>query len=213
MKQSLKEVEELIAQKSQGARLDIGCGDARQDGWIGMDVRKMPNVDIVHDFRMFPWPIPDNSISVAMASHVLEHVDPHGADPRIAALARLLVSKGVCTEQDITENLGETEIFGTFMRFMDEVWRILEKDGQFMFVVPYAGSQGYWQDPTHVNPISEATIFYFDPEHLSRLWYIYKPKPWQIQVNTWQSNGNLEVVLKKREINESWYEQPAHLKS
>lgn len=38
---------------------------------------------------------------------------------------------------------------GIFIRFMDEAWRILKPKGQFMIATPYAGSAGYYQDPTH----------------------------------------------------------------
>src|ERR1700748_2450384 len=40
---------------------------------------------------------------------------------------------------------------GHFLRWMDEAWRILKPDRQLAAVLPYAGSPGYWQDPTHCN--------------------------------------------------------------
>jgi hypothetical protein len=68
-------------------------------------------------------------------------------------------------------------------------------------IVPYAGSPGYWQDPTHCNPCSETTWAYFDPEEprsQGGLWRIYKPKPWKIELLNWNAMGNLEVILRKR---------------
>jgi SAM-dependent methyltransferase len=92
---------------------------------------------------------------------------------------------------------------GHFLRWMNECWRVLKPEGQLAIVTPYAGSAGFWQDPTHCNGCSEATWYYFDPAHASGFWGFYKPQPWQIEVNLFHMNGNLEVVLRKRvEIDE-----------
>ena len=146
------------------ARLDIGCGGNKQDGFIGIDKRALPGVDIVHDLEVFPWPIPLNSCSIAIASHVVEHIKPW-----------------------------------LMLDFMNEVWRILEPGGQFCISVPYAGSHGFWQDPTHCNGCNEATWQYFDPTY--PLYGIYKPKPWRIKKGfpVYQVQGNMEVIFTKLE--------------
>jgi hypothetical protein len=74
--------------------------------------------------------------------------------------------------------------------------------------MPHGRSDGFLQDPTHCNPRNETTWAYFDPEeHVTggQLWRIYRPKPWQIKVLTWNPAGNMEVVLVKRAIEERWY--------
>lgn len=83
------------------------------------------------------------------------------------------------------------------LEFMDEVWRVLVPGGDFAIAVPYAGSRGYWQDPTHINGCNEVTWQYFDPNF--PLYTIYKPKPWKIHSGfpTYQNQGNLEVILRK----------------
>jgi SAM-dependent methyltransferase len=86
---------------------------------------------------------------------------------------------------------------GTFLRFMDEVWRLLKADATFAISTPYAGSPFYWQDPTHVNGCTEVTWAYFDPYDQSGLYNVYRPKPWKIVHNSWATNGLMEVVLKK----------------
>ena len=164
----------LLKQNEQGIKLDIGCGANKQPGFVGLDYRKLPGVDIVQDVEKFPWPLPDQCANLAVASHLVEHIDPHG---------------------------------GVFLRFMDEVWRILKYGGQFMIATPYAGSHGYFQDPTHCNPCNEATWAYFDPLEAGGILYgIYKPKPWKIDINTWHVNGNMEIVLSKRKEDPSYYE-------
>ena len=54
--------------------LDIGCGNNKLEGAIGIDKRKIEGVDIVHDLDKIPWPLQDNSFEKIQCHHVLEHV-------------------------------------------------------------------------------------------------------------------------------------------
>lgn len=80
---------------------------------------------------------------------------------------------------------------------MNELWRIMKAGGRLALSMPYAGSPGYWQDPTHCNGCNEATWQYFDPVY--PLYQIYKPRPWKIFKGfpVWQVTGNLEVLMEK----------------
>ena len=164
----------------------------------------MPGVDIIQNLEKFPWDLPDECASFVVASHVLEHITPNNTDPRLVGLFNLLMKKGVISSDEVKNDIGEIEIFGVFIRFMNEVWRILKTGSNFAFVVPYAGSVGFHQDPSHVNPITEATIAYFDPLDSSGLWRIYRPNPWKIINSSFNVSGNLEVVLEKRKIDSSY---------
>ncbi len=86
---------------------------------------------------------------------------------------------------------------------INEAWRVMKPEGKLMIATPYAGTTGFYQDPSHVHGWVEQTPLYFDPEHSSDLWTIYKPKPWRIDILTWHHDGNLEIVLKKRPAIES----------
>ena len=70
------QVRKILADNNLGIKLDIGCGSNKQPGFIGMDKRKLETVDIVHDAEHFPYPIPDESCSVVLMSHVWEHIKP-----------------------------------------------------------------------------------------------------------------------------------------
>jgi SAM-dependent methyltransferase len=147
-------------------KLDIGCGGNKQKGFIGMDKRKLPGVDIVQDLEKYPYKeIPDGSCSTILGSHIIEHIKPEFTIP-----------------------------------LFDECWRMMKEGGQLVLSTPYAGSPGYWQDPTHCNGFNEATFQYFDPAW--PLWNIYKPKPWKIEPGfpMWDVSGNLQVMLEKRPI-------------
>ena len=69
-----------------------------------------------------------------------------------------------------------------FIDIMDELWRVMKPDGQLLISTPYAGTPGFWQDPTHIHGYNEATWTYFDPE--LPLYQVYRPKPWRIERNT-----------------------------
>lgn len=201
-----KKTLELLKKNQQGIKLDIGCGESKQPGFVGLDILPLPGVDIVTNFEKFPWPLPDECASLAMARHVLEHISPTPHDPRTEGLVNLLLKKKLVKQSEIDEFVGEPAPGAIFLRFMDEVWRILKPGGQFMFVTPYAGSAGYWWDPTHINGISEVTPEYFDPlgprtynpQTKRSFWHFYRPKPWKIVNNLWSVNGNMEVLLEKR---------------
>lgn len=111
-------IAQLLKDKS-GIRLDVGCGHRKQAGFVGLDIRELPTVDIIWDMEQTPYPLPDGCCLSIVASHVVEHINP----------AR----------------------FG-FVNVMNEWWRIMKLGGRLMVVTPYAGSFGYYQDPTHVNP-------------------------------------------------------------
>lgn len=166
-------IEEILKLNQLGVKIDLGGGGNPQPGFINVDIRDLPGVDIVQDLQKFPWKIPSECASLVMASHLVEHINP--AD-------------------------------GIFLKFMDEVWRLLKPDGKFMIATPYAGSPGYWQDPTHCNGCNEATWAYFDPlEAGGYLYRIYKPKPWKIEFSSWSMVGNMEIVLVKRREDKSYY--------
>lgn len=203
-----KNLSDILKENNQGIKLDLGGGGAPQKGFVNIDVRDLPEVDVVHNLELFPWPLPDECCSLAMASHLLEHITPTYPDARIAALLKLLIKKRLLSEKEVSSTIGEIEPGAIFMRFMDEVWRVLKPGGQFMAAFPYAGSPGFWQDPTHINGITEHTLAYFDPfEAGGYLFKIYKPKPWKILQSALAPsvNGNMEIVLEKRRIDKSYY--------
>lgn len=74
-----------------GINLDIGCGEHKQHGpgWIGIDRRQLPGVDIVHDLWKFPWPIDSDSVNILLMSHYWEHVPPHLTFETMAEIHRV----------------------------------------------------------------------------------------------------------------------------
>ena len=200
-----KDIKKLIEGKKI-AKLDVGGGGNPQPGFINMDYRAIPGkVDIVHDITKFPWPIEDETFDLATSSHVVEHLNPMPVDPRITGLAELLLAKKLISQKDLDKYVGEIAPGPIFMRFMDEAWRVLKVGGELLLSGPYAGSPGFYQDPSHINACNEVTWDYFDPRGVQSnglLWSIYKSKPWRVKLNTWHMQGFFEVVLEKMALRE-----------
>lgn len=61
-------------------RLHLGCGGDVRAGWINLDSRRLPGVDIVADLdacRRRPLPLAPDTVDEFLGSHILEHLsDP-----------------------------------------------------------------------------------------------------------------------------------------
>lgn len=175
-----KEINKLI-EKNNSIKLDLGCGKHKTNGYVGMDMFPFEGVDIVHNVEDFPFPLPDECVSVAIASNLVEHINPHNC---------------------------------VFIRFMNEMWRIMKPGGEFLISAPYAFSPGDGQDPSHCNHITEVTWDYFDPLGVlsgGGLYHYYGTLPWEVKINTWDNNGYIETVMRKRIIDKSYDVNPTFL--
>lgn len=56
-------------------KLDIGCGENKHPGFIGIDKRRLPTVDYVIDLDEEVLPFPDNSVEEVLLYNVLEHLE------------------------------------------------------------------------------------------------------------------------------------------
>jgi SAM-dependent methyltransferase len=59
------------------AKLNVGCGRNRIDGWLHLDAAALPGIDIVADLETCataPLPLADGSVDEFLLSHVMEHI-------------------------------------------------------------------------------------------------------------------------------------------
>jgi hypothetical protein len=86
---------------------------------------------------------------------------------------------------------------------MNECHRIMKVQGQLCLAMPYPGSPRFWQDPTHRHAWNEATPLYFTPGH--GLYEVYRPKPWKLELNEWNSIGDINIILSKLDDSKGEY--------
>lgn len=167
----MKDIQELLAEKS-GIRLDIGCGAAKQAGFVGMDMRSLDGVDIVHDVESYPWPLPDESVLCATASHLVEHIAPQrfGFINFMNEVWRVLKVGG---EFAIATPHGYSPGY-----LQDPT-----------HCNPCNEATWCYFDP-------------FDTPTGGMLWRIYRPMPWKVKFLAWEPSANIEVVLIKRALSE-----------
>jgi SAM-dependent methyltransferase len=63
--------DKLSLQRFQGIRLNLGCGHIALEGYLNVDTRALPGVDIVADVASIPFG--ESEVSEIFSSHVLEH--------------------------------------------------------------------------------------------------------------------------------------------
>ena len=54
--------------------LDVGCGQNKVVGAIGIDSNSRSHADVIHDLGIFPYPFENDRFDEIVCRHVLEHV-------------------------------------------------------------------------------------------------------------------------------------------
>jgi len=73
--------------------IDIGCGETKKEGAIGVDLRKTKCVDIVANARWLPFR--DQSIDHVYSSHVIEHFSHRETESVLTEWVRCLKKGGI----------------------------------------------------------------------------------------------------------------------
>jgi len=127
--------------------LDMGCGSKARNPFnakklIGGDILPYSKIGERPDFEYIKLsltgdiPLANESVDSVSGFDFLEHL-PRGS----------LIEKNL------------------FIKFMNEASRILKSGGVLLLVTPAYPSSAAFQDPTHVNFISEQTVMYFVGEN------------------------------------------------
>lgn len=170
-----------IPENKQGIRLDIGGGANPQPGFINIDILPLPGVDIIWDLENTPWPLKDESVLTAIASHVLEHIDPH---------------KGVFINvmNEIWRVLKPNAQFAFVVPHAES--HGYAQDPTHCNMINETTMHYFDPDPEGAN-IGQ------------QLYAFYRPKPWKIIKQYYSPEANLEVLLQKRPMDKSYLpEQP-----
>jgi predicted SAM-dependent methyltransferase len=74
-------------------KIDIGCGNSKQQGYVGID-RRDCGQEIIWDIKD-GIPLPDNSVEVVYSSHLLEHFDNVEIKDVLREIYRVLKKGGI----------------------------------------------------------------------------------------------------------------------
>jgi len=75
--------------------LEIGPGSHPVDrSWTMVDMVVYPYVDLIHDVRIFPWPLADNKYNLVYMSHILEHIPWNRTLDALQEVHRILKTGG-----------------------------------------------------------------------------------------------------------------------
>ncbi|MEK9175437.1 MAG: methyltransferase domain-containing protein [Patescibacteria group bacterium] len=55
--------------------INLGCGNQKYPGVLGLDALSNSAADIVHDLNKFPWPIDESNLNVVLCFQTLEHLE------------------------------------------------------------------------------------------------------------------------------------------
>lgn len=55
-------------------RLDLGCGNRKREGWLGVDSNPAVKPDVLHSLEQFPYPFPDSHADEIVMDNCLEHL-------------------------------------------------------------------------------------------------------------------------------------------
>lgn len=156
--------------------LDLGCGTHLQNPYntdeaYGVDVRPGlgPNIACA-DLAVEPIPFESDIFDAVTAFHFIEHI------PRVIYIPHRRNS---------------------FVELMNEIYRVLKVGGYFMALTPALPDlYGTFEDPTHVNTITEGTFrWYFDDTHLRARMYGFTGR-FEMMDQQWV-NGALFTQMRK----------------
>lgn len=87
---SVQKLATVPARISGPVKLDLGCGDNKKDGFLGVDKFATASTDHVFDLLEFPWPVDDGAVEEAHCSHFFEHIPAGKRVPFMEELYRVL---------------------------------------------------------------------------------------------------------------------------
>jgi SAM-dependent methyltransferase len=141
-------------------KLDLACGDNKKEGFYGIDIAQTESTDCVMDLQQFPWDIASESAEEINCSHYLEHIK----HDNVALDIQKIVNESNSFEE-FKQKINSPEFTQAkdgFIKFINEVHRILKPGGRFTVVAPYYTSMRAFGDPTHTRYLGDFSFLYFN---------------------------------------------------
>lgn len=141
-------------------KINLACGDAKKEGFAGIDIVKTSCADYVVDLEVFPWPIESDSVEEIYCSNYIEHIKHNN----VALDLKSIMDKSN-TFEEFKANINNQNFLQPqdgFIKFINEIYRILKLDGKAKLIAPYYTSERAYGDPTHVRSIADSTCWYLN---------------------------------------------------
>jgi SAM-dependent methyltransferase len=90
-------IKENLCEQESLHKIDLGCGNNKSPGAIGVDNVALDAVDLVHDLLSFPYPFPSECAEEVVLSHVLEHFSIEEINVILDEVYRILAPGGIAT--------------------------------------------------------------------------------------------------------------------
>jgi len=149
-------------------KISLGCGEEIEEGFINLDLVKLPGVDVVHNLQKFPYPFEDQSADYIKAKDVIEHLSGYSEDGRPIITA-----------------------------FIEECCRILITGGILWIQTPSWYADFLWVDPTHTRGFDIKSFDFFDPEtDFGRATGFYSKAKFKVEAKQ-LDNKNLQFIMTK----------------
>jgi len=144
-------------------KLNLACGDTVLEGFKGIDIASdCAGADYVMDLQKYPWDIESESVEEIYCSHYVEHIK----HDNVAMDLKEVLDKSNNFDE-FKQNISKEEFLNPkdgFIKFFEEVYRILKPGGKITVIAPYYSSMRNDSDPTHVRGISDYTFLYLNKE-------------------------------------------------
>jgi SAM-dependent methyltransferase len=160
-----EDIIEQYKKQNKPIKLNIGCGQQRQDGFIGLDKEKTGVTDIVQNLETYPWPFEDNSVDEIVCSHYVEHV--RDLIPFIDEMHRIMkqgakativapyyASMRACQDPTHVRFICEASFL-----YFNKGWRDANKLDHYQISSDFDFSYGYSVSPEWANRSEDARVF------------------------------------------------------
>lgn len=156
----------MVSTEPKMVKLDLACGGSKKEGFTGVDICKLPGVDIVMDLQKYPWAkFKSNSVDEIHISHFIEHVSDFSSF--MNEVYRILKPGGKCqiiapyynsirAWQDPTHVRAISE--ATFL-YCNKEWRDQNKLGHYQLKCNFNFTYAYNMSPMWASKHEEARTF------------------------------------------------------
>jgi len=137
----------------EAVRIDLGCGNAKRPGFVGLDLYPVDEVDFVVDLTREPFPFDDDTVDEVFSAHFLEHIDePNHVFSEIGRVCRDGARIEFWTPYAWTN---EAFLYGHLHGITEEMWTHLGLSHRDIYA---AMLRGHWVLQQFIFVIDQATI-------------------------------------------------------